>query len=401
MGFMKLQSSIPDIKVPRKMVLRVAESSKRSYENRNNEVLITDEFDEKDAAGFALSLSRKGLNSQIAQLPADLNYVAEGDVLRFEPSGRVTVLYRKSSPFNAMLVTERCNSKCLMCSQPPRDIDDDYLIEDWLRVIPLMSSDTPELGITGGEPTLRFDDLLALIRSAKEHLPTTALHMLSNGRLFNYLKYVQRMADIQHHDFMIGIPLYADVDNIHDFVVQAKGAFSQTVLGILNLARVRQKIEIRFVIHRHTFARMPQFARFIRRNLPFVDHVTFMGLEIMGYAKSNLDALWIDPVEYQNQLEEAVLELASARIHVSVYNLPLCLLPRSLWPFARKSISDWKNIYFDECDLCEVRDFCAGFFTSAQVKRSAHIRPLGDTERRFADSLWNKAANVQVTKSAS
>jgi His-Xaa-Ser system radical SAM maturase HxsC len=396
---MKLQSVIRNLKVPQKMILRVAESCGRAIEDRNNEVLIAEELDINDAAGFPLFLLRKSLNDEIAQLPPDLDYVAEGDILRFEPSGQIKVLYRKKSPFNAMLVTERCNSKCLMCSQPPRDIDDDYLIDDWLRAIPLMSPTTPELGITGGEPTLRFDDLVALIHATKERLPATALHMLSNGRLFNYLKYAQRLADIRHHDFMIGIPLYADVDEIHDFVVQAKGAFSQTILGILNLARVKQKVEIRFVIHRHTFARMPQFARFVRRNLPFVDHVTFMGLEIAGYAKSNLAALWIDPVEYQKELEKAVFELASARMNVSIYNLPLCLIPKSVWPFARKSISDWKNIYFEECEPCKVRELCAGFFASAQIRRSAHIRPLGDDERVFADSLWNNAVSAPAMES--
>ncbi len=30
-----------------------------------------------------------------------------------------------------------------------------------------------------------------------------------------------------------------------------------------------------------------------------------MGLELMGFAKSNLDAIWIDPVEYQPELREA------------------------------------------------------------------------------------------------
>jgi len=387
---MKLYSTIPDFKLPQRMILRVTESSDHPLESRKEMALLSDGDGQLDTTGFPIVLTRRleTTKSGIGRLPADLNYITDGDVLRFDQSGQVTVLYRKSSSFNAMLVTERCNSKCLMCSQPPRDTNDDYLIQDWLKAIPLMSPDTPELGITGGEPTIRFNDLLTLVRATEEHLPNTSLHMLSNGRAFSYLKYAERIANIRHHDFMIGIPLYADVDDLHDFVVQAHGAFSQTILGILNLARVRQKIEIRFVIHRHTFKRMPHIAQFIRRNLPFVHHVTFMGLEIMGYAKSNIEALWVDPLDYQKELETAVLELASAKMNVSVYNLPLCLLPKSLWRFARRSISDWKNIYFDECESCDVRDFCAGFFASARIRRSEYIRPLGTPEREFAELLW-------------
>lgn len=387
---MRLHSTVPNLRPSRRTILRVTESFDSPQELRHHFALVCDAVDKRDTAGFPVVLTRNA-DSEGRKLPAELDYVKDGDILRFDPSGQVTVLYRKNSAFNAMLVTERCNSKCLMCSQPPRDVDDDYLIEDWLKAIPLMSQSTRELGITGGEPTLRFADLLSLIQATKDHLPKAALHMLSNGRSFSYLKYAERIAAIQHPDFMIGVPLYADVDDLHDFVVQARGAFSQTILGILNLARVGQRIEIRFVIHRHTFERMAHFAKFIRRNLPFVHHVTFMGLEIMGYAKSNLESLWIDPWAYEDQLREAVAELVSARMNVSIYNLPLCLLPKSLWRFARKSISDWKNIYFEECNICAVREFCAGFFASARIRRSTHIRPLGISERDYANALWRNS----------
>jgi hypothetical protein len=48
-------------------------------------------------------------------------------VLRIEPeTGRVRVLYRRSSRHNFFLVTERCNNYCLMCSQPPKSVDDEW-----------------------------------------------------------------------------------------------------------------------------------------------------------------------------------------------------------------------------------------------------------------------------------
>jgi len=56
------------------------------------------------------------------------------------------------------------------------------------------------------------------------------------------------------------------------------------------------------VVHADTYVRLPEFARFLARNLLFVDHVAIMGLELMGFAKANLDAIWIDPVDYQTQL---------------------------------------------------------------------------------------------------
>jgi MoaA/NifB/PqqE/SkfB family radical SAM enzyme len=101
---------------------------------------------------------------------------------------------------------------------------------------------------------------------------------------------------------MIGIPIYSDIAARHDFVVQAKGAFDQTIRGIINLKRCGVPVELRVVIHRQTADRLPQLARFLARNLPFVDHVALMGLEHMGYVKINFDALWIDPADYQPAL---------------------------------------------------------------------------------------------------
>jgi His-Xaa-Ser system radical SAM maturase HxsC len=311
-------------------------------------------------------------------LPESLSYLSAGDIVRLnQAAGEIRVLYRRNSRHNVLFFTERCNSRCLMCSQPPREIDDSYLIDDILEAIPLMDSETQELCITGGEPTLLGGRFLEVIEAVKENLPNTSLHILSNGRLFRYAKFAYAAAVIGHADMMIGIPLYSDIACRHDFVVQAHGAFDETIRGIMNLARFGVKIEIRFVIHKQTVDRLPQTARFIARNLPFVNQVALMGLEMTGFTKSNLEALWIDPAEYQPQLAEAVHELRSTK--VMIYNHPLCVLNRELWPIARQSISDWKNIYMPECEPCTLKNRCCGFFASATLRYSSSIRPFSES----------------------
>src|SRR5262249_30006233 len=115
-------------------------------------------------------------------------------------------------------------------------------------------------------------------------------------------------------------------------------------------------------------------------NLPFVEHVAFMGLEMMGYTKTNLKTLWIDPGDYQDTLEQAVSVLALRGMNVSIYNHQLCVLRRSLWRFARKSISDFKNIYLDASQTCAVLEDCGGLFKSAEQIHSRYIRALPATE---------------------
>jgi His-Xaa-Ser system radical SAM maturase HxsC len=307
-----------------------------------------------------------------------LDHLAPGDVVVLHPSGFLRTLYRVGSPHNALFATDRCNSFCVMCSQPPKPVDDSDRIQEHLRLLDLLDPQPSMLGITGGEPTLLKGDFLRLIARCKERLPQTSLHVLTNGRLFAYGGFARRLAALDHPDLVLAIPLYADVPQLHDFVVQAAGAFEQTMAGIHNLGRYGVPIEIRVVLHRSTIPRLPQLAEFLYRNVPFAVHLALMGLEPMGFAAANLEELWVDPVDYQAELEAATLLLARVGMSVSIYNHQLCVVPESLWPYCRKSISDWKNEYLPECRGCAVQSRCGGFFASALKRRCAsrQIRPL-------------------------
>ncbi len=113
---------------------------------------------------------------------------------------------------------------------------------------------------------------------------------------------------------MVGIPIYGAEPSLHDYVVQARGAFDETIRGILNLGQLRQRIEIRVVIHKQTAPHLPEIAEFIARNLPFVEQVALMGLEMIGFARANLEDVWIDPFTYRSELVEAVRRLDRRRI---------------------------------------------------------------------------------------
>jgi His-Xaa-Ser system radical SAM maturase HxsC len=264
-----------------------------------------------------------------------------------------------------------------MCSQPPQDHDDaDALTERNLDLIRLIDRPPAQLVISGGEPTLLGERLFTIITALRDKFPETRLHMLTNGRVFAWPRYTARLAAIKHADFVLGIPLYSDDSAIHDYVVQAKGAFDQTVLGFHQAARYGLRTELRVVLHAITIPRLPQLAEYIYRNLTFAEHVALMGLENIGYAPRNMDKLWIDPHDYQDQLESAVEILSTRMMNVSIYNHQLCVLRESLWKFARKSISDWKNIYLDECQTCAVKEQCGGFFQWATKLHSEYVHPL-------------------------
>lgn len=344
-----------------------------------------------DWSGYA-GLVTPSLLAEPLPLPAicrvpHLDYLGEGDVVSISPTGTVSVLYRRSSRDNSILLTEQCNSRCVMCSQPPKELPDAWRIAEALRLIELIDPGCRELGLTGGEPTLLGDDLLRLVAKCRDFLPRTSLHMLTNGRRFSDVNYARRLGALGHPDLMLGIPVYSDTSERHDFVVQARGAFDETVRGLYNLAKAAVPVEIRVVLHRHTVERLVELAEYIGRTFPFAAHVALMGLEPFGYASGNFDFLWIDPVDYGATLEEAVIALALRGMPVSVYNVQLCVLPQSLWPFARRSISDWKNVYLRQCESCDARPYCCGFFHSATKRYSHGIAPIPLADPSIAVAL--------------
>jgi hypothetical protein len=105
-----------------------------------------------------------------------------------------------------------------------------------------------------------------------------------------------------------------------------------------------------------------------------------MGLEMTGFAKANIEELWIDPKDYREELYAAASLLDDFGLRTSIYNHQLCTIDRRVWPLAVKSISDWKNEYVAECTACTVKDRCGGFFGTGRIRRSAHIRPILSTE---------------------
>jgi His-Xaa-Ser system radical SAM maturase HxsC len=367
-GRVRLPGGIPD---PRDLLLVDSETSEappgyRGYLLRNTERI------QPPGPAFALG--------------DELGHLEDGDVIVIEPTRPAArVLYRRRSVFNSVLLTERCDHLCLMCCQPPKDRDDSHLVDEILEALPLMDQETRELGFTGGEPTLLGDRFFALVSAARECLPRTGLHVLTTGRRFADPEFTRKLAAIRHHDIMLGVPLYADIAYLHEYVVQSKGAFDDTIRGLLQLRRFRLRIELRFVLHKLTVPRLRSFAEFVARNLTFVDQVALMGMELMGYARSNLDLLWMDPGDYSAELRDAALLLQRAGIRTLIFNHPLCLVHADVQHLAVKSISDWKNGYLPECEPCSRKAECGGFFVSSDLRHGV-VRPYRDLNPSQVDA---------------
>ncbi len=139
-----------------------------------------------------------------------------------------------SAPYKAdIALTYGCNNACPHCyNEADRLTMPSLSLEDWQRVLDKLADiGVPHIILTGGEPTLhpaltgiiRYADQLGLI-----------VGMNSNGRMLAHKASAQALADagLNH----VQITLESWDAGVHDNMVNAPGAFSQTVAGIKNAA---------------------------------------------------------------------------------------------------------------------------------------------------------------------
>lgn len=293
----------------------------------------------------------------------DIEELHEGDILRLTPNGEVQRLFDVTSRSNVLFVTENCNSRCIMCPQPQRAIDHTREVLELLKYIPKQK--LSNICISGGEPTVCRE--LVEILSVLRRFPNVKPIMLTNGRKFHDFQFARSIVQSAPENMIYAIPLYSAIPQVHDYIVGAPGAFKESVQGIYNLTRFRAPIEIRVVMTKQNFSQLYEIANFIGWNLPMVVHVAFMGMETVGRAAENGAKVWIDPGQYMDQLKEALMILKYRNITASIYNLPLCILPRELRRYACNSISEWKQGYIPQCTNCERRGECCGIFTTSKI----------------------------------
>ncbi|MER9882378.1 His-Xaa-Ser system radical SAM maturase HxsC [Mesorhizobium sp. M0118] len=288
--------------------------------------------------------------------PSDVN----GDVLFVVP-GRGTAhrLIRANSRHNTLLVTERCDQLCLMCSQPPKQQHVDMF--PFFETAVLLSPENATIGLSGGEPTLFKSELLEFLQRMLSARPDVDFHVLTNAQHFDRDD-VTKLGKLDLNRILWGVPVYSSNPEIHDRIVEKPGAFGQVREGLSVLGHAGAKIELRTVLMKPNAAGMTDLARFVTTSLPFVDKWAIMQLENIGYGRQNWHSLFFDSSKGFDAVGKALDFAISRGIDAMLYNFPLCTLPPDYRTLAPSTISDWKRSYVSECAGCGLRDDCGGFF---------------------------------------
>lgn len=340
-------------------------TSRRVADHLDDSILV-----EEDAGGAVFS-GRHGLvaidGAPAAALDADV-------VLVTPAAGRAERLLRAGSQHNTLLVTERCDQLCVMCSQPPKKHHSDRFA--LLEAACLLAEPGAVIGITGGEPTLYKQQLLGMIERVLAARADIEFHVLTNAQHFEPGD-IERLRDPRYRRVTWGVPLYASEPGLHDRIVGKEGAHALLEQGLATLLLAGARVELRTVVLRENVAQLPTLARHVSARLSFIQTWSIMQLEHIGFARNRWAALYVDHrrdfTPFAAALDHAMLHGIAARL----FNFPRCSVPAGYRDLAVASISDWKRKFVPGCDPCRERASCSGFFEwHPQGEAIAGVSPL-------------------------
>ena len=238
--------------------------------------------------------------------PVEAEGLEEGDIVDYDPGrGKATVLFRESDVHHSLFLTNRCNSYCLMCSQPPTRQDDGWLVDQAIEIVRHVRTPPVVIGISGGEPLLAAAGLEHVLATITDCWPDAMVEVLTNGRLLHDSRVKHALFSSPPTNVRWLVPLYGHADFLHDFVVQSPGAFDETLDGLLTLQESHQPIQLRIVLIKPVLEVLDELCRFIGQNLPFVECVALMACEPTGFALANRDLCELDLFDAGQMLERA------------------------------------------------------------------------------------------------
>lgn len=348
----------------RPYITRLRASRNHCADHRDS-LLVESGADGATFAGQWGLLSLEGLNA--GQL--------DGDVVLVEPAaGRVERILRAGSPHNTLLVTERCDQLCVMCSQPPKKTHHDRF--DLFEEACMLAEPGSLIGVSGGEPTLYKEALLGMMERVLAERPDLGFHVLTNGQHFEQAD-IERLRSPLYRRVTWGIPLYSAEATLHDLIVAKPGAFERLERSFARLCLAGARVELRTVVLTSNVAALSETAGYVTSRLRFIEVWSIMQLEHIGFARNRWQKLYVDHRRDFAPIAEAI-DLATLHgVSAQLFNFPRCTVPEPFRELAVASISDWKRKYAAVCEPCRERDQCCGYFEWHPCEQAeGAVRPI-------------------------
>jgi 12,18-didecarboxysiroheme deacetylase len=232
--------------------------------------------------------------------------VEPSDVLRYNrhsgklPSNLLNFsAYKK--PVVVLIMTRRCNLKCVHCYSASSDIDypDELTTEGGKKLIDdLAAFGAPVILFSGGEPLMR-PDLLELAKYATDKGMRAVIS--TNGTLITKeIAAKLRKINLSY----VGVSLDG-LEKTHDRFRGTKGAFEKAIEGIRNCRDAGIKVGIRFTVNKRNLADVPAMFDLLKQEK--IERLCFYHLVYTGRGSK------LREEDLIHQETRALLDLIAAR----------------------------------------------------------------------------------------
>ncbi len=215
----------------------------------------------------------------------------------------------------------KCNNNCLSCPQAQNrhlgDLSTDE-VKFFLGEGRKRGSD--QVVLTGGEPTVR-EDILEIIEFAKS-IGYKDVQLQSNGRMFCYKEFCEKIIEAGAGSFMLGI--HGPEAKVHDFLTRSPGAFEQAIQGVKNLKELGQPVSINSVVNKINYKRLPETAELFAGLK--VKQLQFAFIHCVGNALEKIDLLLPKKSEVMPFMHKALDIGIKAGLLMRVEAYPFCFL---------------------------------------------------------------------------
>ncbi len=284
-------------------------------------------------------------------------------------------------------ITFRCNNNCLTCINdmvyhPEKKVlgkkDCVYISTDQIKnkIDSLREKNDETMSFTGGEPTIS-EDFFELIEYTREkYEDDILLFIVTNGRMFSSKSFMDKMVDTlpPKSNSKFGIAIFGHLPSLHDSITRAEGSFEQTVKGIKNLLDRGYQVELRIIINKMNYEKLPEIAEWISSNLRDVFRVVMIHMKYTGNAIKNFEKIKVKLSESNSYAVDAAETLEKNGINVRMFHFPLCTIPEKHWDKAKGVTKQKEELKFsDKCQKCDVREECPMIW-------STYYKIFGDEE---------------------
>jgi len=261
-------------------------------------------------------------------------------------------------------IWNKCNSKCLMCSNPSdfqaRDPYKDYSFNALKERIDRIKLIDDKIILTGGEPTIH-PDFLKLLSFIRKKFPSTTIELDTNGRRFSYSSFTKEV--LSFNNINVYTSLHGFDAKTHDAVTRTPGSFSQTVKGIQNLLKYKglglYELELRIIITKLTYQYVEKILKFIKGKFPQIDRIVVIFMEMEGQAGNNFKIVGLTHSQFQEFIPGIAKWIPKFK-EFRFYHFPLCMINQSLWKYTWRTLPKYEVTFLPRCENCLYKKYCLG-----------------------------------------